>query len=175
MFSGSKLGSPVTSGVTLRQSCGYFVDCKGILTPILRTWVHKSTLLLQNRGHAEVLKKDPFFREIRNEGAAPPLYLSAPPPPPPGFFLLQVVMIIHLYKGWALAYGLMTRLILMRMGILGHFMPKIIIKACFLEFPSRKVIFRDRNTKLATNVFKRMLLILEHVASEWLQGTPYCE
>ena len=35
----------------------YFVDCKGILTPILRTWVHKSTLLLQNRGHAEVFKK----------------------------------------------------------------------------------------------------------------------
>ena len=93
-------------------------------------------------------------------------------------FSLQVVnhvMIIHLYIGWALAYGWMTRLILMRMGILGHFMPKIIIKACFLEFPSRKVIFRDRNTKLATNVFKRMLLILEHVASEWLQGTPYCE
>ena len=153
---GSKLGSPVTSGVTLRQSCGYFVDCKGILTPILRTWVHKSTLLLQNRGHAEVLKKDPFF------------------PPPPGLFSLQVVthvMIIHLYIGWALAYGWMTRLILMRMGILGHFMPKIIIKACFSEFPSRKVIFRDRNT----NVFKRMLLILEHVASEWLQGTPYCE
>ena len=26
------------------------------------------------------LKKDPFFREIRNAGAAPPLYLSAPPP-----------------------------------------------------------------------------------------------
>ena len=33
--------------------------------------VQKSTLLLQNRGHAEVLKKDPFFREIRNAGAAP--------------------------------------------------------------------------------------------------------
>ena len=42
-----------------------------ILTPILRTWVQKITLLLQNRGHAEVLKKDPFFREIRNAGAAP--------------------------------------------------------------------------------------------------------
>ena len=29
------------------------------------------------------LKKDPFFREIRNVGAPPPpLYLSAPPPPP---------------------------------------------------------------------------------------------
>ena len=57
------------------------MDCKGILTPIFRTWVQKITLLLQNRGHAEVLKKDPFFREIRNEGAAP----SVPEcPPPPG-------------------------------------------------------------------------------------------
>ena len=76
MFSGSKLGSPVTSAVTRHQSRVYFVDCKGILTPILRTWVQKSTLLLQNRGHAEVLKKDPFFREIRNAGAPP--HLSAP-------------------------------------------------------------------------------------------------
>ena len=58
------------------------MDCKGILTPILRTWVLKSTLLLQNRGHAEVLKKDPFFLEIRNEGAAP-LGTWVPPPPPP--------------------------------------------------------------------------------------------
>ena len=57
------------------------MDCKGILTPILRTWVQKSTLLLQNRGHAEVLKKDPFFREIHNEGAAP-LCTRVPPPPP---------------------------------------------------------------------------------------------
>ena len=68
---GSKLGSPVTSGVTRRQGRVYFVDCKGISTPILRTWVQKSTLLLQICGHAEVLKKDPFLREIRNAGAAP--------------------------------------------------------------------------------------------------------
>ena len=59
------------SGVTRRQSRVCFVDCKGILTPILRTWVQQNTLLLQNRGHAVVLKKDPFFLEIRNEGAAP--------------------------------------------------------------------------------------------------------
>ena len=84
-------------------------------------------------------------------------------------------MLIHLYIGWALVHGWMTRLILMRIGILGHFMPKITIKACFLEFPSRKVIFRDRNTKLATNVFKRMLSIWEYVASKWLLGTPRCE
>ena len=76
---GSKLGSPVTSGVTRRQSRVYFVDFKRILTPILRTWVQKSTLLLQNRGHAEVLKKDPFFREIRNAGATP-LCTWVPPP-----------------------------------------------------------------------------------------------
>ena len=49
------------------------------MTPILRTWVQKSTLLLQNRGHAEVLKKDPFFREIRNAGATP-LCAWVPPP-----------------------------------------------------------------------------------------------
>ena len=59
------------------------MDCKGILAPILSTWVQKSTLLLQNRGHAEVLKKDPFFREIRNEGAAPLCTWVPPPPPPP--------------------------------------------------------------------------------------------
>ena len=57
---GSKLRSPVTSGVTRRQSRVYFVDCKLILTPIHRTWVQKSTLLLQNHRHAEVLKEDPF-------------------------------------------------------------------------------------------------------------------
>ena len=79
LFSGSKLGSPVTSAVTRRQSRVYFVDCEGILTPILRTWVQKSTLLLQNRGHAEVLKKDPFFREIRNAGATPLCTLVPPP------------------------------------------------------------------------------------------------
>ena len=73
-------------------------------------------------------------------------------------------MLIHLYIGWALAQGWMTRLILLRKGILGHFMQKITKKACFFGFPSRKFIFRDRNSKLATNVFKRMLLILEHVA-----------
>ena len=73
-------------------------------------------------------------------------------------------MLIHLYIGWALAHGWMTRLILLRKGILGHFMQKITKKACFLGFPSRKFIFRDRNSKLATNVLKWMLLILEHVA-----------
>ena len=73
-------------------------------------------------------------------------------------------MLIHLYLGWALVYGWMTHLILLHKGILGHFMLKITKKACFGGFPSRKFIFRDRNSKLAKNVFKRMLLILEHVA-----------
>ena len=45
----------------------------------------------------------------------------------------------------------------------------------FLGFPSKKFIFRDRNSKLATYVFKRMLLILEYVALAWLQCTPCCE
>ena len=56
---GGKHRSPVTLGDTRRQSRVYLVDCKGILTPILCTWVQKSTLLLQNRGHAEVFKKTP--------------------------------------------------------------------------------------------------------------------
>ena len=72
-------------------------------------------------------------------------------------------MLIHLYIGWALVHGWMTRLILLHKGILGHFMQKNHQKACFLGFPSRKLIFRDRNSKLATSVIKRMLLILEHV------------
>ena len=59
--SGSRLGSPVTSGVSRRQSHLYLVDCKGMFIPplplILRTWVQQ--ILLQNRGHAEVLKKTP--------------------------------------------------------------------------------------------------------------------
>ena len=79
-------------------------------------------------------------------------------------------MLIHLYIGWALAYGWMTF-----WWILGHFMQKISKKACFLGFPSRKFIFWDRNSKLATNVFKRMLLIIEHVTLVWLQWTPCCE
>ena len=43
-------------------------------------------------------------------------------------------------------------------------MQEITKKACFGGFPSRKFIFCDRNSILATNVVKRMLLILEHVA-----------
>ena len=73
-------------------------------------------------------------------------------------------MLFHLYIGWAIAYGWMTRLILLHKGVLGHFMQKITKKACFLGFPSRKFIFLDRNSKLATNKFKRMLLTLEHAA-----------
>ena len=73
-------------------------------------------------------------------------------------------MLIHLYIGWALVYGWMTRLILLLQDILGKLMQKITKNACLLGFPSRKFIFRDRNSKFATNVFIRMLLIIEHVA-----------
>ena len=74
-------------------------------------------------------------------------------------------MLIHLYIGWALVHGWMTRLILLHKGILGHYMQKNHQKSMFFfGFPSRKLIFRDRNSKLATNVIKRMLLILEHTA-----------
>ena len=81
MFSGSKLGSPDTSGVTRRQSRVCFRDCKGILTPILRTCVQKSTLLLQNRGHAEVLKKTPSSAKYVTK-VRPPSVPECPPPPP---------------------------------------------------------------------------------------------
>ena len=55
---------------------------RGFWPPYFVPGYKKSTLLLQNRGHAEVLKNDPSLREIRNAGAPspPPLYLSAPPP-----------------------------------------------------------------------------------------------
>ena len=33
LLSGSRLVSPFTSGVTRRQSCGYFIYCNGIFTP----------------------------------------------------------------------------------------------------------------------------------------------
>ena len=83
MFSGGiKLGSPDTSGVTRCQSRICFVDCKGILTPILRTWVKKSTLLLQNRGHEKVLKKTPSSAKYVTK-VRPPSVPECPPPPPP--------------------------------------------------------------------------------------------
>ena len=75
---GSRLGSPVTSGVTRRQSRVYFVDCNGILTPILRTMVQKSTLLLQKRGHAEVLKKTPSSAKYVTK-VRPPSVPECPP------------------------------------------------------------------------------------------------
>ena len=63
----------------------YFVDHKGIFTTILRTWVQNSTLFLQNRGHAEVVKKAPSSAKYVTRVRPPsvPEYLSATPPPPP--------------------------------------------------------------------------------------------
>ena len=62
---------------------------RGFSSPILRTWVQKSTLLLQNRGHAEVLKKTPSSAKYVTR-CGPPLYPSStpptPPPPPPQEF-----------------------------------------------------------------------------------------
>ena len=69
---GSKFGSPVTLGVTRRQSRVYFMDCKGILTPILRTWVQKKYPSFTKLRTCGGLKKGPFFREIRNTGAPRP-------------------------------------------------------------------------------------------------------
>ena len=80
--------------VTRCQSRVYFVDCKGILTPILCTWIQESTLLLQNRGHAEVLKKTPSSAEYVTRVRPPSVPLGPPnppppPPPPPGSFLVH--------------------------------------------------------------------------------------
>ena len=72
-------------------------------------------------------------------------------------------MIFHLYIRWALPLGLCIEYLL-RKGILRHFLQKITKKACSGGFPSRKFIFCDRNSILGTDVVKRMLLILEHVA-----------
>ena len=75
LFSGSKPGSPVTSGVTRCQSRIYFVDCKGIFTPHTSYLGSKKYPSFTKSRTCGGLKKDPFFREIRNAGK---LYLSAP-------------------------------------------------------------------------------------------------
>ena len=61
------------------------MDCKGI---ILDTWVQKGTLLLQNRGHAEVLKKTPSAKYVTQ--VRPPSAPECPPPPPPNRGALPV-------------------------------------------------------------------------------------
>ena len=68
------------------------------MTHILRTWVQKSTLLLQNRSHTEVLKKDTFFGKIRNQIAPPP---PPPPPPPPRDYYIQCRHLIPALNEWA--------------------------------------------------------------------------
>ena len=56
---------------------------RGFSPPILRTWVQKSTLLLQNRGHVEVLKKTPSSAKYVTR-VRPPSVPEFPPPPPGG-------------------------------------------------------------------------------------------
>ena len=53
---------------------------RGYSPPILRTWGQKSTLLLQNRGHAEVLKKTPSSAKYVTR-VRPPFVSECPPPP----------------------------------------------------------------------------------------------
>ena len=85
-FAAADSEAHVTSGVTRRDSEPHiFRRLLGDFhSPILRTWLQKNTLFIQNRGHSEVLKKTPssakYVRRVR-----PPLYLRAPqyPPPPP--------------------------------------------------------------------------------------------
>ena len=63
-------GSPVTSGVTRRQSCIYFVDCKGISIPHTSYLGTKKYPSFTKSRACEGFKKDPSFREICNAGAA---------------------------------------------------------------------------------------------------------
>ena len=76
LFSGSRLGSPVTSRVTRRHSRVYSVNCKGICTPVFRTWVQKVPFSYKI---AEILKR-PLLPRNTWRGCGPPLYLRAPPP-----------------------------------------------------------------------------------------------
>ena len=49
--------------------------------PILRNWVQRSTLLLQNHGHAEVLKRTPSSAKYETR-VRPPSVPKCPPPLP---------------------------------------------------------------------------------------------
>ena len=64
LYSGSRLGSPVTSGVTQRQSRVYFVDCKGIFAP------HTSYLGTKKYPSFTESRTCGGLREIHNAGVA---------------------------------------------------------------------------------------------------------
>ena len=70
LFSGSRLRSPVSSGVNRVN----LVDCKGISNPHTSYLGTKEYPSFTKSHTCGGLKKDPFIHEIRN--------LSAPPPPP---------------------------------------------------------------------------------------------
>ena len=106
---------------SLRESLGVRAaciswDCKGILTPILRTWVQKSTpSFTKSRTCGGLKKKTPFFREIRNAGAAPPSVPECPPPPPPGgsntirctvrFNIVELATPLHVVAGSSMYFS----------------------------------------------------------------------
>ena len=79
----SRLGSPRHFGRHLASERHIFCGLLGDFHPtILRTWLQKNTLFIQNRGHSEVLKKTPssakYVRWVR-----PPMYPRAPQYPIP--------------------------------------------------------------------------------------------
>ena len=81
--------------LSLRESLGVraaYISwvVRGCSPPILRTWVQKSPLLLQNRGHAEVLKKTPSSAKYvtRVRPLSVPECPPPPPSPPPGFLYI---------------------------------------------------------------------------------------
>ena len=98
-----RLGSPVTSVVTRRQSRIYFV--RGFSS--LVTGYKKVPFFLQNRGHAEVLKKTPSFAEYVTWCSPPESPPPPPPPPPPTLdwkrakFKTRLFSHLHLrYNSW---------------------------------------------------------------------------
>ena len=73
-------------------------------------------------------------------------------------------MLFHLYIAWALVYGWMSGLILLHKSFLGHFMQEITKKRALLHLLLENSFFFFRNSKLAKDVFDKMLMALEHVA-----------
>ena len=109
LFSGSRLGSPVTSGAPRRQSRVYFVDCKGNFKPHTLYQGTKKYPSFTKSQTCGGLKKDPFFREIRNAS-------DPPPPPSPGLpwdscdqvVIVSTLFINCIYRGLQIKKNIFT-------------------------------------------------------------------
>ena len=95
MVSGSILGSPRHFGSHSALEPRIFRGLLGdfhIPPPyLICTWLQKKYLLIQNRGHSEVLEKTPssakYVRQVR-----PPSVPESQPTPPPGQHVLRYVV-----------------------------------------------------------------------------------